>query len=412
MPSIRLIKAKQVKKKVAAYARVSTLMEEQEESYETQRNYYEAFIRQNPTWEFAGIYADRGISGTSARKRQEFLRMIESARAGKINLILCKSISRFSRNVVDTQRYVHELKSMNVEVRFEKEGISSFDASADLIFSVMAAAAEMESRSISENVKWGIRKRQEAGTYHVGSNHMLGYDEIDGKLTPNEDAWIIKLIFEEYANGVIMSEILRHLKEKGARRLRVNKPFCPSVLYAILKNEAYVGDRLLQKNAPWNVMTKKPDPTVAYNSNYIYNEHPAIIDAHIWDGVCERLAREEKQRNNGVHKKSNSHFLYGKIFCAECGQAYSRHTAKGKDGLYKTWRCNGRIRRAGCHNRHIREEVLLQEIKKRMGWQNGLVISGERLDFDEWAFIEKVDRVLITKENVEIEEFDKSKVQL
>ena len=121
MPSVRLIKAKQIKKKVAAYARVSTLMEEQEESYETQRNYYEAFIQQNPDWEFAGIYADRGISGTSARKRQEFLRMIESARSGEINLILCKSISRFSRNVVDTQRYVHELKSMNVEVRFEKQ---------------------------------------------------------------------------------------------------------------------------------------------------------------------------------------------------------------------------------------------------------------------------------------------------
>ena len=188
---VNAIRVKRKKKKVAAYARVSTLLEEQEESYETQKNYYEALIRQNPDWEFAGIFADRGITGTSAKKRPEFMRMIEAARNGEINIILCKSISRFSRNVIDTQHYVHELKSMHVEVRFEKEGISSFDGSADLIFSVMASAAEMESRSISENVKWSYRRKLEQGVRHLGSNRIFGYDEINGKLTPNEDAWIV-----------------------------------------------------------------------------------------------------------------------------------------------------------------------------------------------------------------------------
>ncbi|MBR6860122.1 MAG: zinc ribbon domain-containing protein [Acidaminococcaceae bacterium] len=148
---------------------------------------------------------------------------------------------------------------------------------------------------------------------------------------------------------------------------------------------------------------------MAYNSNYIYNEHPAIIDAHIWDGVCERLAREEKQRNIGVHKKSNSHFLYGKIFCAECGQAYSRHTARGKDGLYKTWRCNGRIRRTGCHNRHIGEEVLLEEIKTRLGWENGLEVSSEKMDFDEWGFDQSVNKVIVMAEKVEVIMMDDEK---
>ena len=219
VPVIRKIEVKKAKKKVAAYARVSTLMEEQEESYETQKNYYEAFICNNPDWEFAGIYADRGITGTSAKKRPEFMRMIESARNGEINIIFCKSISRFSRNVIDAQQYVHELKSMHVEVRFEKEGISSFDGSADLIFSVLASAAEMESRSISENMKWSYRRKMEQGIRHVGSNRIFGYDEINGKLTPNEDAWIIKLIFEEYAQGAAPRDIMAMLEEKGVTRL-------------------------------------------------------------------------------------------------------------------------------------------------------------------------------------------------
>ncbi len=136
----------------------------------------------------------------------------------------------------------------------------------------------------------------------------------------------------------------------------------------------------------------------------VYNPGWCKIRLSILRGAfyCERLAREEKQRNIGVHKKSNSHFLYGKIFCAECGQAYSRHTARGKDGLYKTWRCNGRIRRTGCHNRHIREEMLLEEIKMRLGWENGLVVSGERLDFDEWGFDQSVNKVIVMAEKVEV----------
>ena len=401
MPVVSKNTARKAKKRVAAYARVSTLMEEQEESYETQRRYYEAFIRKNPDWVYSGIYADKGITGTSATKRPEFMRMIDAARKGEIDIILCKSISRFSRNVLDTQRYVHELKSIHVEVRFEKEGISSYDNSADLIFSVLATAAEMESRSISENVKWSIQKRQEAGTYRVGSNHMLGYDEIDGKLTPNQDAWIIKLIFEEYARGISIRDIIRQLNDKGAHRLRVDKPFCSGILYSILRNEAYVGDRLFQKTAPSNVLTKKPDFTVSYSSKYIYNEHEAIIDSYIWDGVCERLDREAKQRSEGVYKNANSHFLYGKIFCAECGQPYSRHTARGKDGLYKTWRCNGRIRGSGCGNRHIKETELIEEIRKALGWENGVQVANEKLDFDEWAFVEKVDRVFIVTDGVQ-----------
>ena len=156
--NIRRIAPKIAQKKVAAYARVSTLSEEQEESYETQVKYYTSMIEATEGWGFVGIYADQGITGTSAAKRPQFLRMLEDAREGKMNLILCKSISRFSRNFAEAEKYVHELKSINVEIRFEKEGISSFDPGSDLIFSLMAAMAQEESRSISENVKWSYRR--------------------------------------------------------------------------------------------------------------------------------------------------------------------------------------------------------------------------------------------------------------
>ena len=195
---IRRIAKQVTRRKVAAYARVSTLTEEQEESYETQINYYTKLAEQTEGWEMVGLYADPGISGTSAKKRPEFMRMINDARNGKIDLILCKSVSRFSRNFKEAQELIHELKAGNVEVWFEKEGIHTFDPSTDLIFSMMAAISQEESRSISENVKWSYRKRGEQGIRHIGNFRMLGYDDVDGKLTPNKDAWIVRMIFDEY----------------------------------------------------------------------------------------------------------------------------------------------------------------------------------------------------------------------
>jgi len=398
LPVVSKNTARKAKKKVAAYARVSTLMEEQEESYETQRKYYEDLIQKNPEWEFAGVYADKGITGTSAVKRPDFMRMIEAAHRREIDIILCKSISRFSRNVLDTQRYVHELKSIQVEVRFEKEGISSYDTSADLIFSVLANAAEMESRSISENVKWGIRKRQEAGTYRVGSNHMLGYDEIDGKLTPNQDAWIIQLIFQEYAGGTAPRDILRILKEKGVKRMRTDQPMNWATILPLLKNEAYVGDRKLQKNPPIDVLTKKQKSNVPYAYNYVYDDHEPIVSADVWDAVQERLQRIKEQKDKGLYMRCTNHFLYGKVFCAECGEPYRRYTARGKEGLYKTWRCRGHV--AGkCDSPHIRETELIDSILQQ------LQMEGCSADIYEWAIQESDDRVLVGGNGVRVEDY-------
>ena len=314
--------------------------------------------------------------------------MIEDAKAGKIDIILCKSVSRFSRNFTEAQKYVHELKAVHVEVRFEKEGISSFDPSADMIFSTMAAVAQEDSRSISENVKWGNKRRMEMGIRHVGSNHMLGYDEVNGKLTPNGDAWIVKLIFEEYAAGVAPTMILQHLHE-----MRSEKGFTWSVALRILNNECYVGDRLIQKTAPQNFLTKRPDPKEAYESKYIYNDHEGIISPAVWDAVRERMKRTGAKKDQGHAPRRNAHFLYGTVYCAECGQPYRRYTAKNHTETYKPWRCRGHV--AGmCVNRHIRESELMEGIRSIMGWDS----------MDEWAFAEQVERVLVTAEGIQLVE--------
>ena len=266
-----------------------------------------------------------------------------------------------------------------------------------MIFSTMAAVSQEESRSISGNVKWAYRRLAEQGIRHVGNNHMLGYDEVEGKLTPNKDAWIVKLMFEEYAAGISPAEILRHLKEKGAHRMRSDKAFTWSVVLRILQNEAYVGDRLLQKTPPQNYLTKKPDPNEPYESKYIYNDHEGIITPAVWDAVRERFMRQQTAKEQGLRPQRTTHFLYGKVFCAECGEPYRRYTARDKDGLYKTWRCRKRVNTGECGCRHIRETELLHEISEELGWA-----WEDDGTFDAWAFMESVERVLVGNTGVEV----------
>jgi site-specific DNA recombinase len=399
---IRRIESKTAlrKKRVAAYARVSTEAEEQQESLRTQVNYYETFIRQNLKWEYVAVYADPGRSGTVAANRPEFQRMIADAREGKIDIILVKSISRFARNVADAQKYVHELKAHEVEVRFEREAISSFDPASDMIFSVLAAVAQEESRSISENVKWTYRKNAEKGIRRIGNNRVLGYDEVKGKLTPNQDAWIIKLIFEQYAAGISISRIVKNLGAAGAKRARCDKPFNPAIIGYILKNEVYRGDRLLQKAAPQNYLTKKPDITQPYTSYYIKADHEALIDSVTWDRVQARLLQTQDERLDGIHKRESAHFLYGNVLCSQCGSPYTRRTVRGKGGMQKIWKCSERLKGKngnGCQADIISEEELLRLISERLGWE---WTGAER--FDATVFLTLVKSVDVTEKGIRI----------
>lgn len=359
--------AKQRKTRVAAYCRVSTGRMDQEDSLEIQQSVYERYIHSNPDWEFVELYVD-ARSGLSAEKRPGFMKMIADAKQGRIDLILCKSISRFSRNIVECQRYTEMLRSRNITVVFEKEKLRTDEPTSNLIFSLMCAIAQDESRSISENMHTAIRHRVEAGIYLPHKNCILGYGVADGKLVPDHNAWIIRHIFTRFAEGVGLAEICRELNEKGVKRMRVEKPFTIQNIQIILSNETYVGDKQLQKKLPQNFLTKKGDPTIPHATNYLTDNHEAIVSRELWNKVQARLKREEEERLKGFSRHGNSHELYGRLFCAECGEPYMRCTftkrnAKpGEDKHYKVWRCRGRMK-GECKNPIIKEEELLGKVR-------------------------------------------------
>lgn len=399
---------KHQKQNVAAYARVSTDSIQQQTSFDTQVQHYTNFIRRNSSWNYIGVYADEGISGTSAKYRPQFQQMIEDAFDGKIDIILVKSISRFARNIVDAQQYVHELKSKNVEVRFEREGISSFDASSDMVFSLLASVAQEESRIISENIKWSYKKNAERGIRHLGNNRVLGYDEKDGVLVPNGDAWIIKQIFSDFANGLTLAQIEKNLRKNGAKGLHSKKYINANAVLRMLDNEIYVGDRLLQKSAPRNYLTKCVDTTVSYTSYYLIDDHEAIIDRTTWERVREIRNQQKECRANGINIRSNAHFLYGIVFCGECGAPYKRRTAVCQNGeTYKYWNCAERQKGksgSGCKNSNIKETNMLKAIFERLGcdW-----VDEEHCDAD--AILNAVEKVVITDQGVEVRLLHKQK---
>lgn len=363
------------KKRVAAYCRVSTLQEEQEESMETQLRYYTNYIAAHADWEFAGVYSDEK-SGLSADNRRGFQQLIKDSLEGSVDFILVKSISRFSRNAVDCQRYVNLLHSNGVDVFFEKENINTADASSTMLMSFMSVFAQNESRSISENMRWAIKERVKKGEHNLGNNRVLGYDCVNGVLVPNKDAPIIRDIFEMYLSGAGLVTIREKLTGLGIMGKNGN-PIRSCTLLYILKNEIYVGDRLLQKQAPKDFLTKRPDKRLHYESNYLYDDHEAIVSREVWDGV-QKLMKDRRERNKHAGMSNGggrAHFLYGKLFCGECGGLLRRKTYPDKvNGNYKVWLCRGR--KAGCKMRAMREEdlikLILEEGKRHHGAQGDI----------------------------------------
>ncbi len=394
--------AQKSKLRVAAYCRVSTKRTEQEDSLEIQQATYTSYVLSNPEWSFAGLYSDTR-SGLNAEKREGFMRMISDACAGKIDLILCKSISRFSRNIVECQRYTELLRSKNITIVFEKEHIRTDQPTSNLIFSLMCAIAQDESRSISENVRLSYQSRFKRGEYNLGNNRILGYDCADGKLVPNEDAWIVRLIYNLFLEGKPYREIGRRIQEAGAVGKRSHNLLAPSTIYGILRNETYVGDKLLQKQPPCDFITKRPQKGVTFESNYLKDDHEPIIDRKEWNAVQEILNRREEMKKKGVDTRArNSGFLFGKVICGECGTLYTRRTYKGhaKENAadpetYKVWVCKERFRGKngnGCRNQSIREDRIIQEVVTQLGW----------VEFDEKLFEEIVNSVVIEKSGITV----------
>lgn len=386
---IRKIQPKCVaaKKRVAAYCRVSTRRDEQDESFATQKKYYEGMISTHPDWELVKIYSDRH-SATAAKNRPGFQEMLADAEAKKLDIVICKSISRFARNIVDCQKYTQWFSTLGITVIFEEQNIRTDDPTSGFVLSMMSAIAQDESHSISENERKSYESRFARGEYNLGNNRILGYDSEDGVLVPNKDAWIVKEVFRRFLAGESYRQIAKGLKDMGAECLHSKGGFGVETLRYMISNETYVGDKCLQKKAPVDYLTKKPDPNRKAMSNYLYNDHEAIIDRKTWDKAQAILKERKELAKAGVYKTNREHhFLYGKVFCGECGAPFLRRTFNGSTP-YKAWNCRNRQKGKGeikCGNRFIREKQLLNQIQEELGWS----------DMDKEQFQKEVSRVLV-----------------
>lgn len=345
--------------RVAAYARVSTNSEEQLTSYEAQVDYYTRYIQSKPDeWIFVEVYTDEGISATNTKKRDGFNRMIADALAGKIDLIITKSISRFARNTVDTLTTVRKLKEKGIDIFFEKENIHTLDAKGELLITIMSSLAQEESRSISENVTWGQRKRFADGKVSLPYKRFLGYTKgPDGlpEIVP-EEAVVIRLIYRLFLYGKSPSAIAAYLTDEGIRTPSGKPVWRASVVESILTNEKYKGDALLQKKFTVDFLTKRQKVNEGeVPQYYVENSHPAIIEPEIHDLVQYEL----KRRKADGRWTSCAHPFSGKIFCGECGGVYGSKVWHSNTP-YRTvvWQCNEKHRGQHCTTPHFTEREM------------------------------------------------------
>ena len=332
--------------KVAAYCRVSTEQENQQNSYHSQISYYSDYISSNPDWQLAGIFANEGISGTQTKNRTQFNKMIKMARKGKIDIILCKSISRFARNTVDCLDYVRELRNLGVAVIFEKENINTNSMNSEFAISLYASFAQAESESISRNVTWGIEKSFREGNVRYKFENMLGYRLDENKkpyIIPHE-AEIVRMIFKDYADGFGASEIADKLTKMGAVRRNGSSEWTRNHVYQILKNEKYVGDAVLQKTYTVNCITHDRKKNTGEKPMYLIQDcHEPIIDRKTYDIV--RLEMEKRKRSSQKEKNScrTKYCMSNLMICPYCGSFYKRTTWLEKEGKVGVWRRKNRM---------------------------------------------------------------------
>ena len=326
------------KRRVAAYARVSTEQDEQQNSYEAQMTYYTSYIIGNPDWEFAGIYSDEGISGTSMKKRDGLNRMIADAKDGKIDLVLVKSISRLARNTVDSLSIARELKEYGTEIHFEKEGVHTFDSTCEVVFTIFSSTAQEESRSISDNVTWGVKRNMERGKTHVAYSHFLGYDKgPNGEWVINEkEAKIVRQIYDWFLDyDRTINWIADKLTEQQIPTPAGKKKWYVKTVESILTNEKYKGDALMQKTFTPNFLDHK---SVKNNGEkpqyYASNHHPPIIESERFDLVQQEMKRRCKHRR----QISNNSPFTARLVCADCGTFYGHKIQRKK----QVWYCNHR----------------------------------------------------------------------
>jgi len=362
--------------RVAAYCRVSTLMEQQESSYEAQVGYYTEKIKSNPNWKLAGIYADDGKSATSTRKRADFQAMIDDCMAGKIDIVITKSISRFARNTVDSLTHIRKLKEKNIAVYFEKEGINTLEGSGELLITILSNQAQEESRNISENCRWGIVRRFEDGKVIVNHSKFMGYTkDKDGNLIiVPEEAEVVRRIFRLFLEGNSSYRIKQILEADGIRTATGNTVWQATVIDKMLVNEKYMGDALLQKTYTVDFLTKKKVMNKGIVPQYyVEDDHEPIIPKELFHRVQEEKARrasiyraDTKKKNIEIKGKYSSKYVLSDIMvCAECGQPYRRQVWSKYGAKRAVWRCDNRLKHGSKRCKHsptLKEEILHEAI--------------------------------------------------
>ena len=349
--------AEKRKRKVAGYARVSTDQEEQQTSYAAQVSYYTEYIQSREDWEFVKVYTDEGISATSTRHREGFQEMVEDALAGKIDLIVTKSVSRFARNTVDSLSTIRKLKDHGTEVYFEKESIWTFDSKGELLLTIMSSLAQEESRSISENVRWGQRKKFSDGRFSLNYKHFLGYDKgADGNLVVNEEqAVIVRRIFGMFLEGCSPYQIAKTLTAEGVPTPAGKTRWSDTTIKRVLSNETYKGDKLLQKTYSIDFLSKsrlKNEGQVP--QYYVEGNHEAIIPPATFDRVQDEILRRKGNRTSG------GTIFSSRIFCGECGQMYGPKVWHSNDRYRRVvWQCNAKFKGEGrCQTPHLTEDEI------------------------------------------------------
>lgn len=381
------------KRRVAGYARVSTDLEQQQNSYQTQLEYYTNYISSRPDWEFAGMYSDEGITGTSTKRRDGFKRMVEDALAGKIDLIVTKSVSRFARNTVDSLSTVRKLKDAGVEVYFEKENIYTLDQKGELLITIMSSLAQEESRSISENTTWGQRKRMADGHGCIGFSHFLGYDRgPDGEFVINkEQAKIVKRIYNEYLDGKNTSQIARDLSNEGIKTVTGKDRWHPTTIISILKNEKYIGDCLMQKFYIEDFLTKKMVRNQGeLQQYYVKGHHEPIVSEEVYNAVQKKMKASQKKKH-----QSGARDFSSMVICGDCGSYYGSKVWHSNDKYKKiVYRCNKKYNGKKCNTPAVDEDRLKEVFIEAI---NELIVNKDEI-------ISNMERALTIKSQTNYEE--------
>ncbi|MDR0493903.1 MAG: recombinase family protein [Nitrososphaerota archaeon] len=356
-------------KRVAAYCRVSTEQDDQLNSLENQKRYFEQYIENNIEWEFCGLYVDEGISGTSVEKRAGFQRMVVDAENKKFDLLLTKEISRFARNTLDSIFYTRKLKGLGVGVVFMNDNINTLDADAELRLTIMSSIAQEESRKMSERIKWGQKRCMEKG-FAFGAC-PLGYNLKNGKLTINEDeAKIVRLIFELYLSGLGVQLVSKELENRGISAPNGATRWKNTTILRILKNEKYSGMLKQKKKITTDYLSHRRKVNEGEEKYIIVeNSHAPIVDKEIFDRTQKELAR----RKNATFEKSrysNRHVWSSKIKCAYCNSTFKRKINNSKSNSPQLiWQCseaekygrekvNAQGKKVGCNCKAVPEWVL------------------------------------------------------